>query len=130
VGRDKWEMQKSGERKNASSRKATNNLYCFRPEDVDLMRLKSGFIGTEDGVIIVEAFLKQGHKLSIGQNLDNGSFYCIIREQGDDWRAARAVGVWTASVEKAIALMGYYLREVNPDFPEGVASAKDFITEW
>jgi len=130
MGQDKQENARRGTRKQAPPRKGTNNLLSYRPTELDLKNLREN---PPDWVKVWEGLgrhLASGFKLSMGMNQDNGSYYAILREPGDDWRKARAVGVWSISPAKALICIFFYLINVNPDFPEGISVVEEEPVDW
>jgi len=130
MGRDRHEEAKRGAGKETPPRKGTNNLVSYRPSEEEIASLRDNpptWVKIWDGL---GKWMAHGFKLSTGMNLENGSFYAILREPGADWKTARAVGVWSASPGKALMCIYYYLEYVNSTFPEGAPVVEDHIVDW
>lgn len=95
----------------------SGRLVNFQPNKEQTEILRQGFMPISTAMDALEHVVMDGHRLSLGGSLDKGGFFCIIREGISDWQNARSVSCWAGTLEKALRLAGYYLSEVNPDFP-------------
>lgn len=91
--------------------------------------LKKGWTYSEIFDSLEEQWAR-GHKITIGQDLDRGVFYVILRETKEVWTEARAVSAMHAVPERALATLWYYLTEVNPEWPENVRTASYDDLSW
>jgi|SRR6185312_586723 len=130
MGKDRNEIGPARPLKVAHGNKSTNNLISWRPSELDKNNLKTRPPSLSEVLTLLERKAADGYKLSMGMNLDNGSFYAIFREGGLDWKKARAVGVWSSSLDKALICIFYYLISVNPDFPEGISVVEEGPVDW
>jgi hypothetical protein len=130
MGRDKNEQSYPPKGRASKPLRGSNNLTSFRPSELDKQNLRTRPPALGEVLALLEKKAASGYKLSLGMNLDNGSFYAIFREGGSNWQTTRAVGVWSSSLEKALICIFYYLVSVNPDFPEGVLVEEEGPVDW
>jgi len=100
--------------------KPKGRLVNFSPTEEHKRQLQSGILDLTKSVEVLESFAEDGHRISLGGSVDKGGFFAIVRESGEDWRNAESVAFWASTLERAVVLAGFYLREVNPEFPLGV----------
>lgn len=111
-----------GKRRSKSSKpsKSKGKLVNWTPNKEQRDQLKKDIFGPLEALERIESILDAGCRMTVGANDDESAYYCIIREKADDWRSANGVSVWATTAARAITAMGYYMTEVNPDFPHGL----------
>lgn len=112
-----------------NGRESKGRLVNWTPTEEDKRQLSSGILDPIKALEVLESFLEDGNRLSVGGSLDRGGFFAIIREAGENWRECASISFWGSSVSRCIIMAGYYLREVNPEFPEGLRAAK-IADDW
>lgn len=121
----KGKVGKNGENSSGSKGK----LVTFSPTKEQKDDLKSGIIDEAKAVEVLDRCLMEGNKVSLGFSQDRNGFFAIVREGGQDWQKCISVSVWAGTLARAIVVLGYYLREVNPEFPNSVQLPL-FDDEW
>lgn len=104
-------------------------LVNWNPNPQEVAQLKTGVFGPLEAVELIGTFMEDGHRLSMGYNPDRAGFFAMLREGNVDFEQAVTISVWAGSVEKALTKLGFYLREVNPEFPRNV-QLELFTDEW
>lgn len=98
-------------------RRGRGSIYTYHPSKEHLEALRSGVMPLEVSLGVIERKLDQC-KVSISQRVDSGAIALIVRGAEGDWEDAPAVSVWSDRLDRCFRAIGFYLTEVNPDFPE------------
>lgn len=119
MGSDKYEKQagKSSKPNNPSRVVPKGSLYAYHPTKAHIEVLREGYGDWNTNWGVVAEYLLSGCRVSIGCTQGTDNFYLILKERADDWTTARGVSVFHNDMEKAVMALAYYLREVNPEFP-------------
>lgn len=104
----------------SSSIKPKGKLVNYHPPKEVVEELRKGIYGPLEAIEALDDLVVNGHRVSMGANLDRGGYFVIIREGLPDWHDAVSVSFWARDLAKAITLAGYYLSYVNEEFPSGV----------
>lgn len=127
------ERLKEEERGKRAVRKQPNKIFGrivnWNPNPQELDQLKSGVFGPLEALDLIGTYLEDGHRLSMGFNPDRAGHFAMLREGNVAFEDAVTISVWGGSAEKALTKLGFYLREVNPDFPRNV-QLELFRDDW
>jgi hypothetical protein len=127
MSRQADESKGTGKRSSSTKKaKSKGNLVNYSPTKEVVDSLREGIFGVEEAVEVLDELVVNGHRISMGANLDRGGYFVILREGLVDWQQAISVSFWGKDLARAIRLAAFYLREVNEDFPEGVQHEMDF----
>jgi hypothetical protein len=102
---------------------SAGTTYVFRPTKEQKEEIKLQWTDLEKNLMVLADYVENGNKLNLGYAPSTGALYISLRESSEEWTKARAVSVWHGDIIRAIAMLAYYLREVNENFPEGLGSA-------
>ena len=94
--------------------------YALRVWDVELSEVLEG----------LAAKVESGFKLTLSQKPETGTYLAIMRENGDDWKAARCASYWNVDPTRALMGLYFYLTNVNPSWPEASGSVEEEETDW
>lgn len=109
---------------------ASNGIFTWHPTSEQKDFLREGGLDWFETFEVLTGALNRGLKITLGMRLENGSVYAIAREGGTAWDSSRAVSVWHAEPGPALRALAYYLRDVNPHFPEGLGDDTRLKFDW
>jgi len=116
--------------KGATGDKSQNRLFNYKPTESEKSILKTLNSPIERSFAVIVDRLDTGCKVSIGQDIDSGTYYIIVREDKKDWTEALAVSVWHPDFNRAVQALAFYLTDVNPDWPAVSAQNQKQDFDW
>ena len=115
-------------------RKGSHNSYStfftFHPTNEQKHALRHWDVELQEVLEGLASKIEGGFKLSIGQKPESGTFFAIMRQNGDDWKNTPACSYWNLDMTKTLVGLYYYLTSVNPSWPEGRSSVVEEETDW
>lgn len=116
--------------KNNSNLKGKTGLYTYHPSDAHRKSPLFHKLTLEGVLLLISNYIARNCSLSFGYKAENESYFVILREKSSDWQTAQAVSVWHQEIARAIIGLGYYLSEVNPEFPNSSGSFDPHLNDW
>lgn len=131
MGRSGQEEEARGVGKPRPKKKsvAKGKLVNYQPTEAVKKALREGGFGPLEALELLDQFAGDGVRVSLGGNLERGGYFVIIREPADNWQDALSMSFWASTLARAVTLCGYYLSQVNPDWPDGT-QMELFSDDW
>lgn len=116
----KQKRVEEGERRRATKSKSTSSskFVSFQPTKEEKEIIRNGYVDLDKTLDCLEAFLLQGHKLTISYVVGRMSYCVGIRDGSVDWSQAVVVNCWHINLQRAFAMLHYALAEVYTNFPD------------
>jgi len=118
-----------GRKKKPASAQASM-LWTYHPTVDERKVLAQGTYGPLEALDTIAEHLLKGSRTTFGYKAENGSFYCLLREAGDDWEKCKAISAWHSDLGKSITTLGYYLAYVNPSWPATHPTSTQQEFDW
>lgn len=104
----------------ANSPKNGPGIVTFQPLKEHKEQLKQGILDEAKAVEVLDRAIMGGNKVSLGYSPDKNGFFAIVRDGNASFGEGIAVSCWGRDLGRAIVVLAFYLREINPDFPSNV----------
>lgn len=102
---------------NAGKRKA-GGITSFWPTKEQKEAIRQWDRNPKAVLALLADRMEAGFKITLGYSGEKHSCYAVLREQTPDWTQARAISFFHVETDTCLAMMAYYLEEVNPGWPD------------
>lgn len=112
------EERKSKKKRSSAGSSRSSAFITFHPTKEQKEVLKELPWGPLEALDNLAFWLERGHKFTLIQKPDNGSFCAMLRENTKNWQEALTLTCWHAQPERALVGLVWALENLYPEFPD------------
>jgi len=132
MGRDRIEEGRTSQR--GKGKKPAGNggsgIFNYRPPTAVKELLNNGTYTLDQALSVIADRIDDGLKVTISYMPTTHAISVICRDGAEEWDKGAPVAVAHTDLRKAVTLLGYYLGEVNPDYPKTRPAISQLEFDW